>query len=279
MTTATETPAPRVDNNLLQHDNKVFLKFVTISSPDTLARFNNDLNVMTAQARRILELNQRIQTSLTTGEKDAIAKLRDGELADFNQKDDIFAKVYGFKVDSVAIRPHFIQNTAIQLMTPVSDEQVAELRKNPEFKEADIQARGNAKMVVLSKVTGDHIPVLNNSIEVIQVQQNTILQLRAAEQAATDEAAKARIKEELAKATDVLTKNAEFMGKTYGVVTNNLVFDVLEAHFWVALTPDELKAYVAQNHGTAAQALAEATDAPKLDVKTGRTLTSSSCPS
>ena len=133
--------------------------------------------------------------------------------------------------------------------------------------EADIQARGNAKMVVLSKVTGDHIPVLNNSIEVIQVQQNTILQLRAAEQAATDEAAKARIKEELAKATDVLTKNAEFMGKTYGVVTNNLVFDVLEAHFWVALTPDELKAYVAQNHGTAAQALAEATDAPKLDVK------------
>jgi ribosomal protein L9 len=122
-------------------------------------------------------------------------------------------------------------------------------------------------MVVLSKVTGDHIPVLNNSIEVIQVQQNTILQLRAAEQAATDEAAKARIKEELAKATDVLTKNAEFMGKTYGVVTNNLVFDVLEAHFWVALTPDELKAYVAQNHGTAAQALAEATDAPKLDVK------------
>ena len=267
MTTATETPAPRVDNNLLQHDNKVFLKFVTISSPDTLARFNNDLNVMTGQARRILELNQRIQTSLTTGEKDAIAKLRDGELADFNQKDDIFAKVYGFKVDSVAIRPHFIQNTAIQLMTPVSDEQVAELRKNPEFKEADIQARGNAKMVVLSKVTGDHIPVLNNSIEVIQVQQNTILQLRAAEQAATDEAAKARIKEELAKATDVLTKNAEFMGKTYGVVTNNLVFDVLEAHFWVALTPDELKAYVAQNHGTAAQALAEASDAPKLDVK------------
>jgi hypothetical protein len=57
------------------------------------------------------------------------------------------------------------------------------------------------------------------------------------------------------------------MGKTYGVVTNNLVFDVLEAHFWVALTPDELKAYVAANHGTAAQALAEATDAPKLDNK------------
>ena len=267
MTTATETPAPRVDNNLLQHDNKVFLKFVTISSPDTLARFNNDLNVMTAQARRILELNQRIQSSLTTAEKDAVTKLRDGELADFNQKDEIFAKVYGFKVDSVAIRPHFIQNTAIQLMTPVTDEQVAELRKNPEFKESDIQARGNTKMVVLSKVTGDHIPVLNNSIEVIQVQQNTILQLRAAEQAATDEAAKARIKEELAKATEVLAKNAEFMGKTYGVVTNNLVFDVLEAHFWVALTQEELKAYIAQNHGTAAEALPAAAEAPKAEGK------------
>jgi hypothetical protein len=57
------------------------------------------------------------------------------------------------------------------------------------------------------------------------------------------------------------------MGKTYGVVTNNLVFDVLEAHFWVALTPDELKAYVAQNHGTAGQALAAASEAPKIEAK------------
>jgi len=53
------------------------------------------------------------------------------------------------------------------------------------------------------------------------------------------------------------------MGKTYGVVTNNLVFDVLEAHFWVALTPDELKAYIEKNHGTAGETLAAAADSKK----------------
>ncbi len=76
-----------------------------------------------------------------------------------------------------------------------------------------------------------------------------------------------KIKEELAKATEVLTKNAEFMGKTYGVVTNNLVFDVLEAHFWVALTPDELKGYVEKNHGAAAAAAPAAIEAPKAEKK------------
>ena len=123
---ATDTPdAPKVDENLLQHDNKVFFKFVTISHPETLTRFTNDVNVMVAQAQKIVELNQRIQSALTTTEKEAVTKLREGELQDFNQKDAVFEKVYGFKMDTVAIRPHFIQNQAIQLMSPVTDEQIA----------------------------------------------------------------------------------------------------------------------------------------------------------
>jgi len=263
---ATDTPAaPKVDDNLLQHDNKVFFKFVTISHPETLTRFSNDVNVMVAQAQKIVELNQRIQNAFTDAEKDAVTKQRETELQDFNQKDGIFEKVYGFKMDTVAIRPHFIQNDAIQLMSPVTDEQIAELRKNPEFKENDVVARGNQKMIQLCKMTGEHIPLFERNINIIQAQQNSLLQLRAAEQSAADEAAKKRIQDDIAKVTEILTKNAEHMGKTYGLFTNNIVFDVLEAKFWVALTQDEVKAYVEKNHGApAAQATIEA---PKVEKK------------
>jgi hypothetical protein len=266
---ATDTPAaPKVDENLLQHDNKVFFKFVTISHPETLTRFTNDVNVMVAQAQKIVELNQRIQSALTTTEKDAVTKLREAELLDFNQKDAVFEKVYGFKMDTVAIRPHFIQNQAIQLMSPVTDEQIAELRKNPEFKENEVVARGNQKMIQLCKMTGEHIPLFERNINIVQAQQNALLQLRAAEQTATDEAAKKRAQEEIAKVTETLTQNAEHMGKTYGIFSNNIVFDVLEAKFWVALTQDEVKAYVEKTHGAAPAAAAPiAIEAPKAEKK------------
>ena len=267
---ATETAAaPKVDENLLQHDNKVFFNFVTISHPETLSRFTNDVNVMVAQAQRIVELNQRIQSALTTSEKEAVSKLREAELQDFNQKDAVFEKVYGFKMDTVAIRPHFIQNQAIQLMSPVTDEQIAEFRKSPEFKENEVVARGNQKMIQLCKMTGEHIPLFERNINIVQAQQNALQQLRAAEQTATDPDAKKRAQEEIAKVTEALTQNAEHMGKTYGIFSNNIVFDVLEAKFWVALTQEELKAYV-DKRNSAAPASADAPvaiEAPKLEKK------------
>jgi len=267
---ATDTPAaPKVDENLLQHDNKIFFNFVTISHPDTLARFTNDVNVMVAQAQRIVELNQRIQSALTTSEKEAVTKLREAELQDFNQKDAVFEKVYGFKMDTVAIRPHFIQNLAIQLMSPVTDEQIAEFRKSPEFKEGEVVARGNQKMIQLCKMTGEHIPLFERNISIIQAQQNALQQLRAAEQTAADADAKKRIQDEIAKVTETLTQNAEHMGKTYGIFSNNIVFDVLEAKFWVALTQEELKAYVDKRDAaaTAGAAAPVAIEAPKLEKK------------
>ena len=151
-------------------------------------------------------------------------------------------------------------------MSPVTDEQIAELRKNPEFKENEVVARGNQKMIQLCKMTGEHIPLFERNINIVQAQQNALLQLRAAEQTATDEDAKKRAQDEIAKVTDALTKNAEHMGKTYGIFTNNIVFDVLEAKFWVALTQDEVKAYVEKTHGAAPVASTPlAIEAPKVE--------------
>jgi len=269
MTTESKaTTAPEVDENLLQHENMVFFKYVTISHPETLARFTNDLEIMKQQAKRILELNQRIQSTLTSGEKDALSKVRDTELASFNEKDELFAKVYGFKVDNVAMRPHFVQNTEIQLLSPVNDEQIAEFRKNPNFKETDILARGNQKMLSLCKMTGDHIPLFERNAQIVAAQQQALIQLRAADQQATDADAKKRIADEIAKITEILTKNAEELNKTYGIFTNNIVFDVLVAKFWVALTQDELKAYFERKQADkVASAPAAAIEAPKADKK------------
>ncbi len=270
MTTETKpAPAPEVDENLLQHENMVFFKYVTISHPETLARFTNDLEIMKQQAKRILEINQRIQSTLTSGEKDALTKVRDTELASFNEKDELFAKVYGFKVDNVAMRPHFVQNTEIQLLSPVTDEQIAEFRKNPSFKETDILARGNQKMISLCKMTGDHIPLFERNAQIVAAQQQALIQLRAADQQTKEADAKKRIADEIAKITDILTKNAEELNKNYGIFTNNIVFDVLVAKFWVALTQDELKAYFErkQSDKAGAPAPVAAVEAPKAEKK------------
>lgn len=248
MTTETKspaaTPATAPDPNLMQIDGKVFYKYLSISAQDTLARFSNDLRIMVEQAHRILQLAQRIQEALTASEKDALTKAREAELRDFNQKDAIFEKVYKFKADHVAIRPHFIQNTSIHLLTPVTDEQIAEFRKNPDFKESEIFARGNNKVVLLSTITGGQIPVLERNVQIVQAQQNSLIQLRAAEQSTTDAEAKKKIQEEIEKVTEALKTNAEFIGKTYGIFTNNIIFEPVTGDFWVALTKEELEKYL-----------------------------------
>ena len=242
--TTTAVATPTVDTNLLRHEDKVFFKYVTINNAETMQRFSNDLRVMTAQAQKIMGVAQRIQAALTGSEKEALTRARDAELADFNQKDALFEKVYGFKADHVAIRPHLIQNTSIRLLTPVTEEQITALRKDPNFKESDISARGNAKVLQLSVITGGEIPVLERNIQIVQAQQNAILQLTAAEQSSKTEEEKKRVSEELAKVKQTLATNAEHMGKTYGIVTNNLIIEVLEGVFWVAMSEEELKNYL-----------------------------------
>ncbi len=264
--TTTPTTAPvastsAVDTNLLRHEDKVFFKYVTINNAETMQRFGNDLRVMTAHAQRVMGIAQRIQAAITGSEKEALTRARDAELKDFNDKDALFEKVYGFKADHVTIRPHLIQNTSIRLLTPVNDEQIATLRKDPKFKESDIIARGNSKVLLLSVITGGEIPVLERNIQIVQAQQNAVIQLTAAEQSAKTEDEKKRAKEELAKVKQTLTTNAEHMGKTYGIVTNNLIVEVLEGIFWVAMSEEELKNYL-QKRDQAKPGATIATTAP-----------------
>jgi hypothetical protein len=245
-TESKKTPAAssEVDTNLLTHDNKVFIRWLEISEANTMLRFQRDLEVMRVHSARVVQLAQRIEQAVTATEKDALSKARDTELQAYRKNDAEFELVYKTKTDDWILRPHFLQNTKIRLLSPVTDDIIDKLRKGPDFKESDIVARGNQKLILLSTVEGDQIPLLERNLRIVHAQQTSLVQLRAAEQTAADLDSKKRVRDEIEKVTKSLQTNAELMLKTYGIFTNDIVVENLGGILWVALLEEELKRYV-----------------------------------
>ena len=261
-----KTPAAstEVDTNLLTHDNKVFIRWLEISDANTMLRFQRDLEVMRAHGAKVLQLAQRIEQAVTPNEKDVLTKARDTELHNYRKNDAEFELVYKTKTDDWILRPHFLQTTKIRLLSPVTDDIIDKLRKGPEFKESDIVARGNQKLILLSTVEGDQIPLLERNLRIVQAQQNSLIQLRAAEKTAANDEAKKRVVDEIEKVTKSLQTNAELMLKTYGIFTNDIVVENLGGILWVALLEEELKRYLEKRESSkgAKPAAAAATPTP-----------------
>lgn len=270
MTQATDTeskkaagPSTDVDTNLLTHEGKVFIRWLEISDANTMLRFQRDLEVMRTQSTRIMQLAQRINQAVTANEKEVLTKARDTELQNYRKNDAEFELVYKTKTDDWILRPNFIQNTKIRLLSPVTDEIIDKLRKGPEFKESDIVARGNQKLVALSTVEGDQIPLLERNLRIVLAQQTSLIQLRAAEKTAVDAEAKKRVQDEIEKVSKSLDNNAELMLKTYGIFTNDIVIENLAGILWVALVEEELKRYIDKRE--ASKKLAAASATPKIE--------------
>jgi hypothetical protein len=280
MTQSTDTESKKtlaasteVDTNLLTHENKVFIRWLEISDANIMQRFQRDLEVMRAHSTRVIQLAQRIEQAVTPNEKDVLTKSRDAELQNYRKNDAEFELVYKTKTDDWILRPHFLQNTKIRLLSPVTDEIIDKLRKGPGFKESDIVARGNQKLILLSTVEGDQIPLLERNLRIVHAQQTSLIQLRAAEQTAADADAKKRVADEIEKVTKSLQTNAELMLKTYGIFTNDIVIENLGGILWVALLEEELKRYLEKRESNKAvkpaAAAAPAAIAPKFEaVKT-----------
>jgi len=270
-TESKKTPAAssEVDTNLLTHDNKVFIRWLEISDANTMLRFQKDLEVMRNHSARIVQLAQRIEQAVTPNEKEVLSKTRDAELQNFRKNDAEFELVYKTKTDDWILRPHFVQETKVKLMSPVNDDIIDKLRKGPEFKESDIVARGNQKFLILSTVEGDQIPLLIRNLKIVHAQQTSLIQLRAAEQTAADADAKKRVVDEIEKVTKSLQTNAELMLKTYGIFTNDILIENLAGILWVGLLEDELKRYLEKRESNKTAAAAPAPITPKFEaVKT-----------
>ena len=263
-TESKKTPAAssEVDTNLLTHDNKVFIRWLEISDANTMLRFQKDLEVMRNHSIRIIQLAQRIEQAVTPNEKEVLSKTRDSELQSYRKNDAEFELIYKTKTDDWILRPHFVQETKVKLMSPVNDDIIDKLRKGPEFKESDIVARGNQKFLVLSTVEGDQIPLLIRNLKIVHAQQTSLIQLRAAEQTAADADAKKRVADEIEKVTKSLQTNAELMLKTYGIFTNDILIENLAGILWVGLLEEELKRYLEKRESNKAAKPAAAPAAP-----------------
>ena len=261
----TQAASSEVDTNLLTHDGKVFIRWLEISEANTMLRFQRDLEVMRAHSARVVQLAQRIEQAVTPNEKDALTKARDTELQNYRKNDAEFELVYKTKTDDWILRPHFLQNTKIRLLSPVTDDIIDKLRKGPDFKESDIVARGNQKLILLSTVEGDQIPLLERNLRIVVAQQTSLIQLRAAEKTATDAEAKKRVQDEIEKVTKSLQTNAELMLKTYGIFTNDIVVENLGGILWVALLEEELKRYIEKRESSKGAKPAAAPVAPKFE--------------
>jgi len=272
MTQATDTESKKastlstdVDTNLLTHDGKVFIRWLEISEANTMLRFQRDLEVMRNHSARIVQLAQRIEQAVTPNEKEALSKARDAELQNYRKNDSEFELVYKTKTDDWILRPHFLQNTKIRLLSPVTDEIIDKLRKGPEFKESEIVARGNQKLLILSTIEGDQIPMLERNLRIVHAQQSSLIQLRAAEKTAADADAKKRVQDEIEKVSKSLETNAELMLKTYGIFTNDIVVENLGGILWVALLEEELKRYVEKRDSAKASTAGASAAAPKFE--------------
>lgn len=270
MTTAT-TPAaapaaPKAIRAVFPIGNNqqaVFESLLFINNPQTLIEFRNQFGALEAQVNRIIAINQRIQQALTTAEKDALGKVREQEIRDLEAKDSLFQKVYNFRVAAIAGRPNVIRNTSIRLLTPANDEEISKARAEGGLKEEDVVIRGDRKFIAISTMTGEHIPLFERNVNLVQAQRQNLIQLKTAIEQNTGEA-KAKLEEQFKKDEETLLKNNQDMIKTYGFsLTRNFEVEILQGIFFVALTAEEAQKALPE------QPAAPATPAPEAAAKKG----------
>lgn len=243
---------------------------LTISNQGSLARFQQELQTLGQHFGRIQQLQQRIQTALTTVERDALIKVGEAEIKDFNEKDAVFAKVWGFNVPAVANRQATFINTALRLFAVISEEEAAKARAAKDFKEEQLVVRGDRRLLQTAEIRGlDLVIQFEQFAKVLQARRDAFLQLTELLKRTTNEEEKARIQTQLDQTRELLEKGNKEMAESVGYsITHNYEVEVLESKFVIFLNQEEVN----QVQGIVASAqqqaaAAPAAEAPKLEKK------------
>ena len=196
---------------------------LTISNQGSLARFQQELQTLGQHFGRIQQLNQRIQSALTTVERDALVKVAEAEVKDFNEKDAVFAKVWGFNIPAVANRQSTFINTALRLLAVVSEEEAAKARTDKNFKEEQLVIRGDRRLLQTAEIRGlDLVVQFDQFAKVLQARRDAVVQLNGLLQRATNEEEKARIQTQLDQTLELLNKGNKEMVESVGYsITHN----------------------------------------------------------
>lgn len=244
---------------------------LTISNQGSLARFQQELQTLGQHFGRIQQLNQRIQSALTTVERDALVKVAEAEVKDFNEKDAVFAKVWGFNIPAVANRQSTFINTALRLLAVVSEEEAAKARTDKNFKEEQLVIRGDRRLLQTAEIRGlDLVVQFDQFAKVLQARRDAVIQLNGLLQRAANAEEKTRIQTQLDQTLELLNKGNKEMVESVGYsITHNYEVEVLEAKFVILLNQDEvnqIQGLIANAQQQAATA-APADEMPKLEKK------------
>ena len=246
---------------------------LTISNQGSLARFQQELQTLGQQFGRIQQLQQRIQSALTTVERDALSKVGEAEVKDFAEKDAVFAKVWGFNVPAVANRQATFVNTALRLFAVISEEEAAKARSSADFKEEQLVIRGDRRLLQTAEIRGlDLVIQFDQFAKVLQARRDAVIQLTELLKRSTNDEEKTRIQTQLDQTLELLNKGNKEMAESVGYsITHNYEVEVLESKFVILLNQEEvnqiqgLMANAQQQQAAAAAPVA--IEAPKLEKK------------
>ena len=243
---------------------------LTISNQASLARFQQELQTLGQHFGRLQQLQQRIQTALTTVERDALTKVAEAELKDFNEKDAVFAKVWGFNIPAIANRQSTFVNTGLRLLAVVSEEELTKARADKNFKEEQVIVRGDRRLLQTAEIRGFPLVVqFDQFVKVLQARRDAFLQLTELLKRAEKDEEKARIQTQLDQTRELLEKGNKEMAESVGYsITHNYEVEVLESKFVILLNQEEVNQVVAAAQQQAAAApAAPAAEAPKIEKK------------
>ncbi len=274
---ATETPAAPAEApkgpviELIPLGQNLARVVLTISNQGSLARFQQELQTLGQHFGRIQQLQQRIQAALTTVERDALIKVGEAEVKDFNEKDAVFVKVWGFSVSAVANRQATFVNTALRLFAVISEEEAAKAKADKNFKEEQLVIRGDRRLLQTAEIRGlDLVIQFDQFAKVLQARRDAAVQLTELLKRAEKDEDKARIQTQLDQTIELLNKGNKEMAESVGYsITHNYEVEVLESKFVILLNQEEVNQVQglianAQQQAAAAPAAGEA---PKLEKK------------
>jgi ribosomal protein L12E/L44/L45/RPP1/RPP2 len=277
---ATETPSAPADApkgpviELIPLGQNLARVVLTISNQGSLARFQQELQTLGQHFGRIQQLQQRIQAALTTVERDALIKVGEAEVKDFNEKDAVFVKVWGFSVSAVANRQATFVNTALRLFAVVSEEEAAKAKADKNFKEEQLVVRGDRRLLQTAEIRGlDLVIQFDQFAKVLQARRDAAVQLTELLKRAEKDEEKARIQTQLDQTLELLNKGNKEMAESVGYsITHNYEVEVLESKFVILLNQEEVNQVQglianAQQQAAAAPAAVASAEAPKLEKK------------
>ena len=242
---------------------------LSISNQASLARFQQELQTLGQHFGRLQQLQQRIQVALTTVERDALTKVAEAELKDFNEKDAVFAKVWGFNIPAIGNRQATFVNTGLRLLAVVTEEELAKARADKNFKEEQVIVSGDRRLLQTAEIRGfDLVVQFEQFAKVLQTRRDAFLQLTELLKRAEKDEDKTRIQAQLDQTRELLEKGNKEMVESVGYsITHNYEVEILESKFVILLNQEEVNQIMAAAQQQQVAAAPVAVEAPKLEKK------------